>query len=237
LDDGFMLELWHVSLALLAVSFGAWFEIHSKYSDKVAEMEKARRQKTFDKMKEITKITNKNWDVLKKLFDASNEPSESHELAYNTFSYTGVLYLISVLARLGADYLSIQELYIIEGFVFLLGTIFFIVAILNTRNLMTLLKSDVDPKIPVMNLIVVATSVAVNAFIIWDLFPSFLASTLNVFQTIFFFLLWLAFIGSGIVLLEGEEIDTALGYAGLGLMFAPWIWMFIIVMGSYFNLF
>lgn len=178
--------------------------------------------------------------TLNDLIKASNEPTELHELAWNYFCYSGLIFLASIFCRLGAESLFI-ELFILEPFVFMFGMVFFISAILNVRNLMTLLKSENDPQISLATTVFVGAIQSINVYIIWDLFPSFLESTLNSYQQVFFFLLLLTFLGAGIYLLKADEAEESqLAIAGMVLMFAPWIWMIIFVFGNfltdYFNL-
>jgi len=236
-----LIELWYVSLSLLAVAFGAWFEIHSKYSERVVNMKNARLRKAYDKVEEIAKIKQKDkmqpeLIALNKMYEASNEPTELHESTWNFFCYAGLLFLISIFCRLGADLLPIQELLPFESFIFLAGTIFFVGAILNTRNLMKLLKSENDPHISLATMIIVALIQALHIYIIWELIPAFLTSTLTIYQEVFFFLLWLTFIGSGIFILKADEFEKSkVAMVGMVLMFAPWIWIFIIIFRTYLN--
>lgn len=229
----FMIELWNASAILIAVSFGAWLTIHSKYNERISELEKKRKQKTFDKMREITEITEEAWNELHELFKASNEPAGLFEVTWNFYLYSGLLFLTSVFVRLGVDVLLIQMLSPFEGLVFLAGALFFVGALLNTRNLMKLLKSDVDPQISLVTMIIVAIIQSLNVYAIWQLAPSFFASTMTFYQLVFFFLLWLTFLGAGIFLVTADEDETSkITIVGITLMFAPWLWIFIFSLAS-----
>jgi len=228
-----MIELWNASAILIAVSFGAWLTIHSKYNERISELEKKRKQKTFDKMREITEITEEAWNELHELFKASNEPAGLFEVTWNFYLYSGLLFLTSVFVRLGVDVLLIQMLSPFEGLVFLAGALFFVGALLNTRNLMKLLKSDVDPQISLVTMIIVAIIQSLNVYAIWQLAPSFFASTMTFYQLVFFFLLWLTFLGAGIFLVTADEDETSkITIVGITLMFAPWLWIFIFSLAS-----
>lgn len=127
-----MIELWQISIALLAVSFGAWFEVHSKYSEDARKLKRERLDKVRKKIEEICEQRQKGdkeekmeseMASLTKLYEESNEPIDLCEQTWSIFSYAGVCFLASIFCRLGVDLLSISQLSPIEGLIFFFGMI------------------------------------------------------------------------------------------------------------------
>lgn len=234
--ENFMIELWNVSAILVPTSFAAWFAIHSVFGEKVVKKKKARLKKAYDKVYKIaeqgqTDNIETEMASLNELYESSNEPTDLYELAWNYFCYSGLIFLASIFCKLGAELLFV-ELVIFEPFIFLFGVLFFIVAILNTRNLMTLLKTDNDPQISLSTTLFVGAMQSLNTYILLGLLEPFMQLTLNLYQQVFFILLLLTFLGAGIFLLKADEDDSQLALAGLILMFAPWAWMVIYLFGN-----
>jgi hypothetical protein len=230
-----MIELWQISVALLAVSFGAWFEIHSKYDDDVKEKKRRRLGEVRDEVVKISKTIHggKNEKEIEEelghlasLYEKSNEPINVFEMAWNSFSYAGLIFLVSIFCRLGSDLLSLSGLSAVEDFTFLFGIFFFILAILNTRNLMILLSSDKDPLTPILGIAVIAIVQALHSYLIWQL------STIPLITSIYFFvfyvLLWFTFAGAALFWIGIESKSSKKSYIGLTIMYSPWIWLVIL---------
>jgi VIT1/CCC1 family predicted Fe2+/Mn2+ transporter len=232
-----MIELWQISIALLAVSFGAWFEIHTKYGDAVKEKKKTRLKKVRYEINNICEMLHegkgeeeidKKLAHLTTLYEESNEPINLFETTWNAFSIAGLFFLIAVFCRLGADLLTLSQLLAVEAFTFLIGIFFFILAIVNTRNLMNLLSSDKDPVASLLRTTVIAIVQALHSYVIWELSLN-LASVLSSRElTIFYILLWCTFGGAILLWVGTEKKDKKLSIGGFFIIYSPWFWLAIL---------
>lgn len=238
-----MIELWQFSGFLIAVSFGAWISVHSKYGEKVKEK---KRQKLNEAREEIEKIcrlmrTSKMKESIESelvsltnLYEESNEPIELFEQTWKMFLYAGLSFFVSIFSRLGADLLSVWQLASVEALVFLFGAFLFVIACLNTRNLMILLGSGEDPHISMLNAVLFGMVAALHLYVIFQLLPNFLLGTLTIYQLIFFVLLWCSFIGLAILLWKGEKTGASKEIlVGMTLTLAPWLWIVLLAILTY----
>jgi VIT1/CCC1 family predicted Fe2+/Mn2+ transporter len=232
-----MIELWQISVALLAVSFGAWFEVHSKYSEDVKEKKKKRLTKVRDEISKICEMLHeeKNESEMEQelvhlttLYELSNEPINLFEQTWNAFSVAGLFFLVSVFCRLGVDLLLLLQLSAVEAFTFLLGIFFFIFAIMSTRNLMNLLSSDKDPLISMLRIGVIAVIQALHSYLIWQLSLTLGFVTSTIYFLVFYILLWFTFVGAILFWKGTEDKDRKTIFGGFIALYSPWIWLAIV---------
>ncbi len=141
------IELWWVSLTLFTSCFLAWFEVHGRFSNRVANIKATRLAQARTEVTKILEEARKKG--LEKVEDKIlsmrdhyvnvDEPERLFENSKSGFLAASSFFMFSVLIRLGLDYRLIGlEFTFWEWFIFLLGLIGLVFATNYTRLLMKL---------------------------------------------------------------------------------------------------
>jgi hypothetical protein len=227
-----MIELWQVSLALMAISFAAWFELDSKYYEK-ANSRKGKKLDTIrEKIRQICKeekgeIDEKNILEITHLYEESRNPIESLNSTTQLFFMSGISFLLSVAMRLVSDYLKATQIEGLEPIFFLFGFFIFLISWKNCYNLRILLTSENDPPITsILNAVLIGILQGIHAYLLMIVVPIILSGRAAMDLYIFAGFLFLTFPGAIIYLWKVDERRWM--FVGSFLMFLPWIYVIII---------